>query len=294
MLRGIALASLWLVLISTARAEQPPMAAAPSLQRMSLGVWADEQQGQPSSARQGGTRSQCSRWRAVASRLGETYAGHLLRQTVVRRQCRFLEADRVEETWEWPWKSLDDGKILPPRRYAVFADWDIHCAVVGVRRRCALIHRAPLPDEEAPAPRTPAVITHFVIDMVAGRESLLWRVFVPQAPAVVALVSSQAQSDHPGTVRPAQGLGSIGYRLDGADRNERFAACAPAGCLMEAGVRNSGDVATRLWDGRDLKIHIRLGAAEELQVVLPAHGYRAALKELVRLRREERRPSGRR
>ena len=40
-------------------------------------------------------QSDCRRWRAAAASLGETYAGHLLRQTVVRRQCRSLEADRV-------------------------------------------------------------------------------------------------------------------------------------------------------------------------------------------------------
>lgn len=237
-------------------------------------------------------RSDCRRWRAAAATLGETYAGHRLRQTVVRRQCRSLEADRGEEAWEWPWTSLDEGRrVLPPRLHTVYGDWEIRCGSAGGRRRCALLNRSPVPPDDALDAGDQAVVTHFVIDMIAGRETLLWRLFVPSAAVLDTAASAHAGVD--ATLKSVgRGRGGVRYRLEDAERTELFPACAAAGCLMEVSLRHAGDVATRLWEGRSIDVRISLTTGAVADLTLPAAGFRAGLKELVRLRRDEIRPVG--
>jgi hypothetical protein len=236
-------------------------------------------------------RSDCHRWRAAAATLGETYAGHLLRETVVQRQCRSLEADRGDEAWDWPWASLQEGRTLPPRLHAAQGEWEIRCGNAGGRRRCALLNRSPVPPDETLEPGDDAIITHFVIDMIAGRETLLWRLFVPTAPFITAAAAGliDAGATHKGI---GQRKGEVRYRLEDAERTELFPACTAAGCLMESGPRTAGDVATRLWEGRSIDVRISLTTAPAVALTLPSAGFRAGLKELVRLRREEMRAGG--
>jgi invasion protein IalB len=236
-------------------------------------------------------RNDCRRWRAAAASLGETYAGHLLRQTVVRRQCRSLDADRGEEAWEWPWTSLDEGRVLPPRLHTTYGEWEIRCGSAGGRRRCALLNSSPVSPDDALDPGDQAVVTHFVIDMIAGRETLLWRLFVPAAPVVNTAASAHAGVDAK-QKSVARGKGEVRYRLEESERIELFPACAAAGCLMEASLRHAGDVATRLWEGRSIDVRISLTSGAIADLTLPAVGFRAGLKELVRLRRDESRPAG--
>ena len=234
-------------------------------------------------------RSECRRWRAAAASLGETYAGHLLRQTVVRRQCRSLEADRGEEPWDWPWASLHEGRVLPPRLHAAQEAWEIRCGHAGGRRRCALLNHGQAPLHDGLNPRDHGIVTHFVVDMVGGREALLWRLFVPAPAAVPTVPATQIDA---GVARSSVGRsrGEVRYRLEDGEHAELFPACAVAGCLMEASVRGAGDVATRLWEGRSIEVRISLGTGGPMTLTLPAAGFRAGLKELVRLRREESRP----
>lgn len=233
-------------------------------------------------------RSDCRRWRAVAANLGETYAGHLLRQTVVRRQCKSLEPDRGDEIWDWPWTSLNEGRVLPPRLHAAHGDWEIRCGDVGGRRRCALLNRSLVPHEGKPGPGDRAIVTHFVIDMIAGREILLWRLFVPAAPTMASAASMAS-----GPTRDAAGTrGEVHYRLGGPEYTETFPACTAAGCLMEARLRHAGDVATRLWEGKTIEVRIAPASGEALVLTLPAAGFRPGFKDLVRLRREEAHPGG--
>ncbi len=236
-------------------------------------------------------RSDCRRWRAAAATLGESYAGHLLRETVVQRQCRSLDADRGDEAWEWPWASLQEGRVLPPRLHTAQGEWEIRCGSAGGRRRCALLNRSPVPPADTLEPGQDAIITHFVIDMIAGRETVLWRLFVPAAPFVTTAAAAPIDV---GTTfgGVGQGKGEVRYRLEDAERAEFFPACTPAGCLMEAGPRHAGDVATRLWEGRSIDVRISLTTGLAVALTLPAVGFRAGLKELVRLRRDETRSAG--
>jgi invasion protein IalB len=255
-----------------------------------IGIQAEDEAGLLE--RGGRKKTRCLRWRAVARRLGETYAGHLLRRTVVRRECGPLEIERVEDIWDWPWVSLTGGQLLPPRRHAAMGDWEVYCARVGSRRRCALINRSSALSHDDLDQSETSIVTHFVIDTIAGRESMLWRVFVPLAPAAVAIASSRDHADpgdHAAGVRLRARTARLVYRPDGVERSERFTVCSASGCLMEANVRHSGQVATRLSDGRPLEAHIVLGPGHVLDVTLPARGFHAGLSELVRLRREERR-----
>ena len=236
-------------------------------------------------------RSRCRRWRTAASRLGETYAGHRLRRTAVSRHCPFLESARVDESWDWPWSSLGDGRVLPPRLHLAIGDWEIRCGTGPARRRCALLHRDRVPSDATPGSQQPSIVTHFVIDMVGRREIVLWRIYVPVAPLATAAL--QASTDPTAGIAGRHGSGRIRYELDGTEHTEVFPACAPAGCLMEANVRRAGAVVTRLWDGRALDLQVDLGTQPPFQMTLPAAGFRAGLKELVRLRHEEMR-AGRR
>jgi invasion protein IalB len=267
--------------------------AAWSGQRMALGLQANRWRGDPAAALpRPRRRSQCGRWRAAASRLGETYAGHLLRETVIRRECRFHEADRVEETWDWPWASLSGGRVVPPRLHADLGAWEIRCGSAGTRRRCALLHRSPILADQEMDEAEPAIVTHFVIDSVGGRESLLWRMFVPAEVSSPGPPPAGAGRSGASSKRPSHG--TVRYRLSDAERTEPFPVCTRSACLMEANIHHAGDVATRLWDGQPVNLHIRLRSEAPLDVTLPAAGFRAGLKELVRLRREEARASGKR
>ena len=229
-------------------------------------------------------RRQCRRWRTAASHLGETYAGHRLRRTAVSRHCPFLESVRAEETWDWPWSSLGDGR-LPPRVHVTSGEWEIRCGTARARRRCALLHRGPLPSDKTRVPQQPSITTHFVIDMVGRREIVLWRVYVPvAAPATASLQESTILT---AGIAGRHGSGRIHYELDGAEHTEAFPACAPTGCLMEANVYRAGAVVTRLWDGQSLDLQVDLGTQPPIRMTLPAAGFRAGLKELIRLRREE-------
>jgi hypothetical protein len=235
-------------------------------------------------------RSDCRRWRAAAASLGETYAGHRLRQTVVRRQCRSLDSDLGEEAWDWPWASLHEGRVLPPKLHVAQGDWEIRCGSVGGRRRCALLNRSHGPSGDVNHPGAQAIVTHFVIDRIAGRETLLWRLFVPAVPAAQA---SLAQHDLAPTLEAAvRARGEVRYRLEDVERAELFPVCAAAGCLMEASVHHAGEVATRLWDGRSIDIRISLATDVPMILTLPAIGFRVGFKELVRLRRDEINPDG--
>ncbi len=237
------------------------------------------------------TKNQCRRWRAAAFQLGETYAGHRLRRTAVRRHCPLLESARADETWDWPWSSLGDGRVVPPRLRMATGAWEIRCGAARARRRCALLHRGPMLGSAARGAYDASILTHFVIDTVGRREIVLWRVYVPvAAPATASLQESMAMT---AGVAGRHGRGRIHYELEGAEQTEVFPACAPTGCLMEANVWRAGSVATSLWDGRPLDLRVELGTQPPILMTVPAAGFKSGLKELMRLRREEVRASRR-
>jgi invasion protein IalB len=270
----------------SAREFHPP---AKELSYWGLGEGLDGDAEDGMSVRRKMARNQCRRWRAAASQLGETYAGHRLRRTAVSRHCPFLESTRADETWDWPWSSLGDGRVLPPRLRTSTGDWEIRCGTARARRRCALLHRGPTLADATRTSQQPSIVTHFVIDMVGRREIVLWRVYVPVvAPATASL---QESTDLIAGVAGRHGSGRIQYQLDGTEHTEVFPACAPAGCLMEANVRRAGSVVTRLWEGQALELRVDLGTQPPIVMMLPAAGFRAGLKELIRLRREEMRAS---
>ena len=229
--------------------------------------------------------SQCRRWRALAAQLGETYAGHRLRETVLARQCGFEEDPAAKTAWSWPWSSLEGQEPLPPRLHRAYHAWEIRCTPAGERRRCAALTRIDRPDGQG------EVVTHIVIDRVAGRESVLWRLFVPgrrerAEPAV-------ARGAVPGTTDRRLALGEVRYRLGAHELVDGFPACGRRGCLMEADLRHAASLVSRLWDGRPLDLDVRLASAAPIEVTIPADGFRAAFGELLRLRREDSRGQGR-
>ncbi len=251
--------------------------------------WAVDEEAPPPGARRA---DRCKRWRAVADSLGETFAGYTLRRTVVRRNCEMFGPDEATATrWDWPWNGLERGRIVPPRAHRAYGDWTIRCGQGPNRRRCALIHDAAAGD--ASAPSGPRMSTHFVIDRVAGREVLLWRLFVP---AVAAAAPARLEFARAGAVDPLQpvSLGSpeMRFKLGPALPWEKFPVCAAIGCLMEISAERAGQAATHLADGLPLGLELRRAGGESLPVSLPAVGFAPALGELIRLRRAERRSDG--
>jgi hypothetical protein len=275
------------------------------LVRMSLGFTQDHTAPAPGELGQsdlsGSTvsKAQCRKWSAMARRLGETYAGHAVRQSVVRRVCGLLGGERTGDIWDWPWNGLTQGHVVPPRPYRDFGAWEIRCGLGSYRRRCALLYTA-----DAARPQPPKgerqIVTHFVVDMVGGREILLWRMFVPNLVVETAtpVNTSRARADGNTTGTPVRIAGAVAavpvplaarYVIDGIARQERFPACAAPGCLMEADMPSGGRVATELWEGRPVSVQVDGGTQPPQAVTLPANGFRAALKELIRLRHAENR-----
>ena len=270
-------------------------AGAPFAGRMSLGHHREASQAhQPEVAPQrASVRYQCQRWKALAARLGETYAGHRLREAVLQRICGLSDEQTSEAAWNWPWTSLDRGDIEPPRLHRTFGAWDIKCGPLDERRRCAVLTRLPVAPAAGEADAR-EILVHFVIDMVAGRESVLWRVFVPHDSGAREPVLPELVSRDGTPAQPRDALGAVSYRLVSTVHTEAFPACGARGCLMEGHLRRASEVVSRLWEGRPLDLDVRVGSSTPFAVTLPAGGFRAAFKELVRLRREEVRAYGRR
>lgn len=211
----------------------------------------------------------CQRWRRLAARLGETYAGHQLRAAVAARQCAFAEDRGDEDVWGWPWRHPDVRADLPPLRHGRYGAWEIRCEA-GRRRRCALALETVMADSLDPEARSLRLVAHVVIDSVAGRESVLWRVHVTKAVAI------------------PEAAGGVSWQMADRHASESFDACGRSGCLAEADPRQSAEVATWLWSGRPLPVALGRGAdGTDMTSVLPAHGFRAGLSELIRLRRQE-------
>lgn len=214
--------------------------------------------------------SVCQRWRALAKRLGETYAGHRLRHTVANRLCALSDDRADEEVWGWPWRHHDVRADLPPQRHGQFGAWEIRCGEVGPRRRCALALETVMAAGLDPESRPFRIVSHVVIDSVAGRESVLWRVHIARDAGTV------------------EAEGGIAVQLSGREVAEPFDACGRRGCMTEAGPGVSAEVASSLWTGRTVSISLgRAGPAAQLIGILPAHGFRLGMNELIRLRRIE-------
>ena len=216
--------------------------------------------------------SQCRKWQSMATQLGETFAGYTLRHTVLKRVCDGLGDPQLDETWDWPWAGFASGRMAPPRMVRSIEAWEIRCGRAGARQRCAMLHAEPA------ATGAPSIVTHFVIDMVAGRESLLWRVFVP---------AEDNATVPPETMAARASTQGIRYHLKDGWHVERFSKCAAAGCIMEANLLRGGEVATDLWDGNGVGLAITLASGRSIEIALPAQGFRAGLAELVRRRRDE-------
>jgi invasion protein IalB len=221
----------------------------------------------------------CGKWRALARRLGETYAGMRLRRAVVERACAFSDdGGEAETVWSWPWRDGGMDPAPPPRLHATFGAWTIRCGAAGRRERCALMHApatGPVPADGAPVDLA-AVATHFVIDTIAGEQRVLWRVQLHGGMARDYVLPPLRERS-----------AAVTFRLGARSFGEAFDWCGPAGCVMEAGPRASADLATRLWDGQPVHLLVEPPGRSARTVEIPALGFRAALGELGRLKRQE-------
>jgi hypothetical protein len=244
----------------------------------------------------------CAKWRRIADRLGETYAGVRLRRTVVARVCAFAdEAPRDDQIWAWPWGGSGSGSgsgqeldgELPPRLHATFAAWSIRCGPVDGnfrsrasgdpatdRERCALISEAVA--EVPAAVATGRIVTHFVIDHIGGEDRVLWRVYVERAEPHWFDAASTGRSDAASDPVFQARAGTLAVQ-------KSFDGCGRAGCLLEADVAVGGRIAARLADGAGIEIDVRPAPGVLVTRAVAAEGFRAGWRELARLRRSERR-----
>lgn len=243
----------------------------------------------PSGTGTGLKPGQCAKWRAMAHQLGETFAGHALRESVLKRVCVGLTSERYDDVWDWPWSRFAAGHLLPPRTHRWTDAWQIRCGLAPKRHRCALLHLAALPDRD-PNEVSAFVIAHVVIDMVAGRETVLWRVFVPQPEQDGRGARLDAKSDVLGpttAVIPARDRPALKYQAGGQEFADKYVACAPMGCIAEATLRHAALVVSGLIDGLPIDLRVEGHAGVERSVRVPSRGFRAGFAELIRLRREE-------
>lgn len=247
--------------------------------RMSLGVELPTETIQPVRRPAKAAGSNCRKWRHVASRLGETYAGVTLRRAVVEKACALAGLDGAEDAiWAWPWLGGEIDAALPPRLHTQAGPWIIRCANVGRRERCALIYAALLPlgagDHDAMR-----ITTHFVIDTIAGQQRLLWRVLAERVSGDWYGVARRASQPSP---REVVRVGLAQRTID-----EPFDGCSGSGCLMEADVRVGADAANQLWEGHALKLTLTPRLDFSFDLIIPATGFRVGLGELARLKRRE-------
>ena len=151
---------------------------------------------------------------------------------------------------------------LPPHHHATLGAWEIRCSHVGARQRCALIRAEAAADGQS----TGSIVSHFVIDAVAGREIVLWRVVV---------------------ARPEIAAGAIAVNVAATTVHQSYSQCLDNGCIMESGVAISAKVASQLWHGAPVSIQLEASPGASV-FVLPALGFREGLAELTRLRHDDR------
>ena len=225
----------------------------------------------------------CRRWQSAADRLGETYGGYRLRTIVERYGCAFNDASRPSHlVWNWPWHGEGLAPALPPVLHARFGAWEIRCEPIAARNRCAMISESHVvPTAGSAATRPGVVTTHFVIDTIADRESMIWRIHMPMP------------SGAPKTRTAAAGAGLVSFSLGGPAVSQPFTTCRDNACLMEAPMTASASAATRLWDGHAIDIDIPApegqAASGPNHARISAAGFRAAFRELNKLRRAENR-----
>lgn len=230
---------------------------------------------------------QCRKWRAMAVQLGETFAGHSLRETVLKRVCAGFGSERRDEIWNWPWGVFADGRLMPPRLHRSMGAWQIRCGTAASRKRCALLQSVDVHADGALVAGTPQIITHVVIDMIAGRESVLWRVFVPSQGGPTKDANLETRSDAPPRQLSARERPALVYQVGALELTDKFSTCVPAGCMMEASLKNAGAVVSALWDGTPIELRMPEPGAGEQIVRVSARGFKAGLAELIRLRRDE-------
>lgn len=254
-------------------------------------------------------RIDCARWQSLTLQLGETLAGRRMRQTVTGEACR-QQGDAGAHVWDWPWAGGELTASLPPQLISEAGGWQVRCDASGRRRRCALVHQSvgDTDKSDVAAGQTGAVVgegasdrsrhisTHFIIDTIAGRESVLWRVFVPAVRSETLAARALEAGTPQGTARggatsagePRPHLRILGERPDKSA--DRPGYCSSAGCLIEAAPQRSAEIANRLAEGTAIEVRID-GASlpPSLVIAIPSHGFRAGFKELLRQRRDEER-----
>jgi hypothetical protein len=153
-----------------------------------------------------------------------------------------------------------------------------------------------VPGEPPHEPPVDVITTHFVIDHVAGREILLWRLFVPRR------TSGQLVSAHGGAAgrtseltgaaassaaMPANGL-TARLRIGPRRQSLRFTVCKAGGCMIEVGGAGAGKIATGLAAGHQLPLELFTGKPGTMRIEIGAEGFAEGLAELIRQRRLER------
>jgi invasion protein IalB len=253
-------------------------------------------------ARQQTPQNNCRKWRRIAERLGETYAGIRLRQSVVDRACLFAATELASVTggisgtetsfdhlWAWPWADGAIDPALPPRLHATYSDWTIRCGQAGRRERCALIHETVavsggVDQTPSSSPSSAKVVTHFVIDTIGGHAHVVWRVFVERSETGWFSAASSTERNGTADLTRADLVQFSSGTISGA---KRFDGCSAAGCLMEADMTTSARLATRLWEGQGGELKLEPVPGVTLTAPVSANGVRAGLAELARLKRSE-------
>ena len=262
-------------------------------------------------ARQQTPQNNCRKWQRIAERLGETFAGIRLRQSVVDRACLFANTELASVTggvggadssfdhlWAWPWADGAIDPALPPRLHTTHGDWTIRCGQAGRRERCALIHEtvaaavgsgqqegvAVSMVAASLAPKSTAkVVTHFVIDTIGGHTHVVWRVFVERGDTDWFSSGNR----HETAAADLSGAHLVRFSSGSISGVKRFDGCSLAGCLMEADMTTSARLATRLWEGQESELTVEPVRGLKLTATVTAHGVRAGLAELARLKRAE-------
>lgn len=221
----------------------------------------------------------CERLVALSDRLGETYAGYRLRTSLLAQNCPLTSGRRIGHVWSWPWQALlatpvvtaaiatapasETDDFLPPRVRHESGAWQIRCGRAGPRERCALTRGGAT---------GAALHAHFIIDRIAGKSSVVFRLLAPPMPEKTAAARIDLARQQP--LRVA------------------VAACSPRGCLAEASPAVSARLLDALWDGTPLSVWFEGGTEPPPTTararIIAADGFRDAFRHLLQLDRDDR------
>ena len=218
------------------------------------------------------TTPTCTRLKMSAEQSGETYVGHMMRQRMHFGPCRSIALRQEKNIWNWPWAHGVPRADLPPTMKGKYGAWDLRCADLSEKSRCALVQTIKPKDYHGAR-----ITTHFTMAVVRGKAMPVWRVWIPRVrknwfrglnPEGVAqwerMLTSCIKSPQSFTtcLNAARAkftdrrTNEILFSVQHDRRNLNFTKCVDEGCMVETPIDLSAKAYASLVRGKAVAIKL--------------------------------------